>query len=165
LVLSKPQTAKKERRNLVQIVQVVISFLSSQALLNNVQIAASIQTGPEVMLDCDENQLKQVFINLLKNAVEAMPDGGIVTVTVQQAEHDKVLVRFEDQGQGIPKERIQKLGEPFYTTKEKGTGLGLMVSFRIIEEHGGNIRVTSEVGIGTIFDVELPLRSAMLQNA
>lgn len=165
LVLSKPQTAKKERRNLVQIVQVVISFLSSQALLNNVQIAASIETGPEVMLDCDENQLKQVFINLLKNAVEAMPDGGVITVTVQQAGPEKVLVRFEDQGQGIPKERIQKLGEPFYTTKEKGTGLGLMVSFRIIEEHGGHIRVTSELGVGTVFDVELPLQSAMLANA
>jgi two-component system, sporulation sensor kinase A len=157
LVLSKPQTAKMERRNLVQIVQVVISFLTSQALLSNVQINASIQTGPEVMMDCDENQLKQVFINLLKNAVEAMPNGGTITVTLVRPSRDRVRIRFEDQGQGIPEDRIPKLGEPFYTTKEKGTGLGLMVSFRIIEEHGGTIRVTSEVGIGTVFDVELPV--------
>lgn len=157
LVLSKPQAVKMERRNLVQIVQVVVSFLGSQALLNNVQIVTCIQTGPEVIINCDENQLKQVFINLLKNAVEAMPGGGTITVTLLQSGKDKVLVRFQDEGQGIPEDRLLKLGEPFYTTKEKGTGLGLMVSFRIIEDHGGMIRVTSEVGIGSIFDVELPL--------
>lgn len=158
LVLSKPQITKMERRNLVQIVQVVISFLNSQALLNNVQIVTHIHTADEVTVDCDENQLKQVFINLLKNAVESMALGGTITVILSHPSPDRVNVRFEDQGQGIPPERLQKLGEPFYTTKEKGTGLGLMVTFRIIQEHGGTVNVTSEVGIGTIFDVNLPVK-------
>ncbi|MNC65971.1 Sporulation kinase E [compost metagenome] len=72
----------------------------------------------------------------------------------------RVNVGFEDQGKGIPAERLQKLGEPFYTTKEKGTGLGLMVSFRIIQEHGGTVDVQSEVGVGTIFDVTLPVKGS-----
>ncbi|MDF2927567.1 MAG: hypothetical protein K0R57_6481 [Paenibacillaceae bacterium] len=164
LVLSKPQAVKFERSNLVGIVQVVISFLSSQALLSNVQIIACIQTESEVLVDCDENQLKQVFINLLKNALEAMPHGGTITVTVRQSASDKVLIQFEDQGQGIPPERIPKLGEPFYTTKEKGTGLGLMVTFRIIHDHGGTVRVRSQLGIGTVFDVELPVVPARVQE-
>jgi two-component system sporulation sensor kinase A len=160
LVLSKPQITRMEPRNLVQIVQVVIAFLGSQALLNNVQILANVLTADEVMVDCDENQLKQVFINLLKNAVESMVLGGTITVTLSHPAPGRVNVRFEDQGQGIPPERLQKLGEPFYTTKEKGTGLGLMVSFRIIQEHGGTVDVESEVGIGTIFDVNLPVRGS-----
>lgn len=157
LVLAKPQTAKFMPRNVVKVVLDVVSFLESQALLNNVQIIPEILTSRDLELECDENQLKQVFINLLKNAVEAMPGGGIVLVTLFQPEPGKLLVRFADQGPGIPEERIPKLGEPFYTTKEKGTGLGLMVSFRIIEDHGGTIRVSSQVDVGTVFDVELPL--------
>lgn len=157
LVLSKPQAVKMETRNLVQIVQMVVAFLSSQALLSNVEIVSCIKTEPEALVTCDENQLKQVFINLLKNAVEAMPGGGVVTVTLLYSGKNSVMIRFEDQGHGIPEERLAKLGEPFYTTKEKGTGLGLMVSFRIIEDHGGTIRVTSQVGAGTTFEVELPL--------
>ncbi|MFM9327402.1 PAS domain S-box protein [Paenibacillus mesotrionivorans] len=158
LVLSKPQITKMEPRNLVQVVRVVIAFLTSQALLNNVQIVTHVLTEDEVIVDCDENQLKQVFINLLKNAVESMTMGGTINVSLSHPVPGRVNVRFEDQGQGIPPERLQKLGEPFYTTKEKGTGLGLMVSFRIIQEHGGTVKVQSEVGIGTIFDVNLPVR-------
>lgn len=158
LVLSKPQSTKMEPRNLVQIVRVVVAFLTSQALLNNVQIDTHVLTEDEVVVDCDENQLKQVFINLLKNAVESMTLGGTINVTLSHPAPGRVNVRFEDQGQGIPPERLQKLGEPFYTTKEKGTGLGLMVSFRIIQEHGGTVKVQSEVGIGTVFDVNLPVR-------
>jgi two-component system, sporulation sensor kinase A len=160
LVLSKPQTVKFMRHNVAKVVMDVVSFLESQALLNNVQIVPEILTSPLLELECDENQLKQVFINLLKNAVEAMPGGGIVQVMLMQPEPGKLLVRFSDQGPGIPVERIPKLGEPFYTTKEKGTGLGLMVSFRIIEDHGGTIRVSSQLDIGTVFDVELPLLKA-----
>lgn len=160
LVLSKPQAARYQPRNLVEIVSNVVGFLESQALLNNVQIECSMEASSAVMVECDENQLKQVFINLLKNAVEAMPDGGTVRVSIQEPEPGKVMVRFQDQGCGIPDERLPKLGEPFYTTKEKGTGLGLMVSFRIIEDHRGTVHVESQKGIGTVFDVVLPILSA-----
>ncbi|WP_438444498.1 PAS domain S-box protein [Gorillibacterium sp. sgz5001074] len=156
LVLSKPQMTKFTRESIVRIVWEVVSFLESQAHLNGVEIAANYREAQDVEVVCDENQLKQVFVNLLKNAIEAMPKGGLVKVTLLRPKPDRVLIRFEDEGHGIAPDRLEKLGEPFYTTKEKGTGLGLMVSFRIIEDHSGIIRVKSEPGEGTIFDVELP---------
>lgn len=157
LVLSKPQNTKFKREPIDRIVAEVVAFLESQALLNNVVILTDLSMVHPIEVVCDENQLKQVFINLLKNAVEAMPKGGRVHVTLLEPAPGRVVVRFRDEGPGIPQERLEKLGEPFYTTKEKGTGLGLMVSFRIIEDHGGIIRAKSELGIGTVFDVELPV--------
>lgn len=160
LMLSKPQAISFRRIDVLKTVQKVIDFLSSQALLNNVQIEAHFPEEQEVYIEGDENQLKQVFINLLKNAIEAMPEGGAVDISLERREPDKVLIRFADQGPGIPEEKLAKLGQPFYTTKEKGTGLGLMVTFRIVQEHGGEIHVQSEVGLGTVFEVNLPVNPA-----
>src|SRR5699024_290136 len=82
---------------------------------------------------CEENQLKQVLIDLLKNAIEAMPAGGEVKLEAKESDDGHVLIRIIDQGCGIPEENLSKLDQPFYTTKEQGTGLGLMVSRNIIE--------------------------------
>lgn len=124
--------------------------------MNNVQLVSDWEGSREIEIECDANQLKQVFINILKNGIEAMPEGGQITVSVKQPQPGRVLIRFADQGQGIPEDRIPHLGEPFYTTKEKGTGLGLMVSFRIIEDHGGEVRISSAVGKGSVFEISLP---------
>lgn len=72
-----------------------------------------------------------------------------------------MLIRFTDQGEGIPEERIHRLGEPFFTTKEKGTGLGLMVSYKIIENHRGNIYITSKLNVGTTFDIIIPVSATI----
>ena len=108
------------------------------------------------MIMCEENQLKQVFINILKNSIEAMPNGGIIDIKVKAIERDKVSICFIDQGTGIPEDRIPKLGEPFYTTKEKGTGLGLMTSYKIIENHDGRLEISSKINEGTTVEVILP---------
>jgi signal transduction histidine kinase len=110
-----------------------------------------------VLVHCEENQLKQVFINLLKNAMEAMPKGGKILLQVEEDDSGFAVLRVIDEGEGISKDRLQKLGEPFYTNKEKGTGLGLMISQRIIEGHRGTLKIESELGKGTAVTITLPL--------
>ena len=137
--------------------QHVMKLLEGQALLHHVTVQCSIdeQLPP---LYCDENQLKQVFINIIKNAIEAMPNGGILRIEAKQRQ-DSILICITDEGCGIPKERMATLGEPFYSTKEKGTGLGLMVSFKIVEAHGGKMEIHSEEGKGTTVCLLFPISS------
>ncbi len=109
------------------------------------------------LIKCDENQLKQVFINILKNALEAMSDGGIIRIQVKNIQPNELLIRFIDQGIGIPEDQLPKLGEPFHSTKETGTGLGLMVTNKIIEGHKGSLTITSKVNQGTTVEIILPV--------
>jgi PAS domain S-box-containing protein len=104
----------------------------------------------------DPTQLQQVLVNLVKNAAQAMTRGG--TLTLQTGEtNDGVWVSVNDTGGGIPQEQINRIFEPFYTTKRKGTGLGLMIVQRIVRAHGGRIELESNVGRGTTFRIWLPL--------
>ncbi|HDR8055035.1 TPA: GHKL domain-containing protein, partial [Bacillus cereus] len=100
--------------------------------------------------------LKQVFINILQNSIEAMPNGGEISIHIKEINDDGVIIHVIDEGIGIPEERIKRLGEPFYSTKEKGTGIGLMLSYKIIESHQGTISIMSEVGVGTTVTIYLP---------
>ncbi|MBO1515266.1 ATP-binding protein [Metabacillus sp. BG109] len=93
----------------------------------------------------------------MKNSIEAMPNGGEITVNLKRTAPNALSIIILDQGIGIPTEQIQKLGEPFFTTKEEGTGLGLMVCFKIIENHGGTINISSEPNKGTSVEVSLPI--------
>jgi len=106
---------------------------------------------------CDSNQLSQVFVNLTLNAIDSMPNSGKLTVKSMQ-HNGNIIVQFEDTGFGIQKEELQKIFDPFYTTKEKGTGLGLAVSYDIIKKMNGTITVESEVGKGSIFTVTIPCK-------
>ncbi|MGD0280725.1 MAG: ATP-binding protein, partial [Dissulfurispiraceae bacterium] len=108
---------------------------------------------PEIVTDA--NQLSQVFVNLILNAIDAMPGGGTLTVT-SIARDSVIAIQFQDTGAGIPKEDINKIFDPFYTTKEKGTGLGLAVSYNIIKKMNGLLTVESEEGKGTTFNIVLP---------
>lgn len=155
LVLAKPQAIDLVAKSIEPILQDVILLLDTQAILNNVEIASEIEADlPQVM--CVENQLKQVFINLLKNAIEAMPSGGQIEVQAFLDDERNIVIRFLDNGPGIPAHKLAKLGEPFYSTKEKGTGLGLTVSYKIIENHDGTIHFESEEGAGTTVTITLP---------
>jgi PAS domain S-box-containing protein len=104
----------------------------------------------------DERAMKQAFLNLLKNAKEAMDGGGLLTVTADIYD-DKARVRIQDSGCGIPEEKRDKIFEPYWTTKPNGSGLGLLLVFKIIREHGGDITVRSRQGAGACFDITLPL--------
>lgn len=113
---------------------------------------------PPHFIEGDPVLLGLVFLNILQNARQAMPDGGVVSVSAQ-AVAGETTVRIADTGPGIPEENLKHLFEPFFTTKAKGIGLGLSLSRRIVEEHGGRITVESTVGRGTCFTVTLPARS------
>jgi len=106
---------------------------------------------------CDANQLSQVFVNLILNAIDSMPDGGKLMVR-SMPKDGNIIIQFEDTGLGIQKEELSKIFDPFYTTKEKGTGLGLAVSYDIIKKMNGNITVESEVGKGSIFTITIPCK-------
>lgn len=111
----------------------------------------------DVYVECEEHMIKQVILNFIKNAIEAMPDGGTIKIKVL-INNNKVQITFIDEGIGIPEDQVKKLGEPFFTTKEKGNGLGLMVCFKIIQMHNGKILIESEENKGITIDVSLPYK-------
>jgi PAS domain S-box-containing protein len=155
LVLAKPTAAVFAEKDVKELIKDVVTLINTQSILNNVQIFVEFECDlPKI--SCEENQLKQVFLNLLKNAIEAMPTGGNIDVKVKGNGEGKISIQIIDQGIGIPKERIPTLGEPFYTTKEKGTGLGLMTCYKIIESHNGQLTIDSEVNEGTTIEIILP---------
>ena len=135
---------------------VIGGMLSTELLVGNVEIVKEYGPDPRPLMT-DRNQLVQVFLNLVKNAVDAMPTGGTLTVRTRH-ESDKVAIVVQDTGTGIPPAQIEKLFMPFFTTKPpgKGTGLGLSVSASILKNFGGNIFVESVLGKGTAFTMELP---------
>lgn len=156
LILAKPQAVRFQEKDVVLIMKETLDLLNAQAVLHNVQfLMVPEKEIPPIV--CEPNQLKKVFINIIKNAIEVMPDGGTVTIKMGRKEN-MIHISIKDEGMGIPKEKIPKLGEPFYTTKERGTGLGLMVSFKIVEEHQGKIEIESELGNGAEFHICLPLQ-------
>lgn len=156
LILAKPQAVQFQTRDVRFTMGDVVSLLDSEAHLHNIEFEVHFSPSP-VLVHCEENQLKQVFINLLKNAMEAMPKGGKILLQVEEDDSGFAVLRVIDEGEGIAKDRLQKLGEPFYTNKEKGTGLGLMISQRIIEGHRGTLKIESELGKGTAVTITLPI--------
>ena len=126
--------------------------LDNRNLVVRERLARHLPSAP-----MDQAQLQQVLVNLIKNAMQAMTRGGTLTLCTGEGT-DGVWVSVEDTGNGIPQEQINRIFEPFYTTKEKGSGLGLMIVQRIIRAHGGRIELESHVGRGTTFRVWLPQR-------
>jgi signal transduction histidine kinase len=158
LILSKPHLKNFAYKDVRTLLQEILPLFESQAIMKNIQLCKEFDSG-ELVIDCNEGQLKQVFINCMRNAIDALPNGGKVKITCCQ-EDDKVSIQFVDNGIGINEDVIEQIGKPFFTTKETGTGLGLMISFKIIEEHGGTYQIKSETGEGSSFIFRLPLIEA-----
>ncbi|WP_127586429.1 PAS domain-containing sensor histidine kinase [Paenibacillus koleovorans] len=156
LLLAKPQLIKYEPKDIRVLLSQVLALLDSQANLKNIQFVTEYKPGVS-HLYCDENQIKQVFINFIKNAMESMADGGMIRIQIQSLSEQDILIRIVDDGCGIPKDILAKLGQPFMTTKQNGTGLGFMVSKTIIENHSGQIKVSSVEGVGTTIEITLPI--------
>lgn len=154
MLLSKPTVSVLEKKPLLPIMDNVVSILDYQLRKNKIQLHRSYE-NPNFFVECDENKLKQVFLNFIKNAVEAMPNGGFIEIIVKK-ENDSISIVIKDSGIGMSKEQLKKLGEPFFTTKKDGNGLGLMVSFKIIENLNGKVYIESELGKGTSFHITLP---------
>lgn len=158
MVLAKPKAVALEEKNIVTIIKNVLSLLEFEA--RKKQVRMSFEANDDIIqIECDEDRLKQVFLNFVKNGIEAMPNGGELTVKVS-VENNQVQISIQDTGVGIPEDKLKKIGEPFYTTKKEGNGLGLMVSFKIIESHQGKVYIESEQNKGTTFNIILPAKTA-----
>ncbi|MCQ6280848.1 GHKL domain-containing protein [Bacillus sp. EB600] len=154
LVLGKPHVVHYSKVELISIMDDILKIFESQAVMNGISITRDINRFGTIY--CDPNQIKQVFINILKNAMEAIPFGGNIHVTVD-IEGSEQLIRFIDNGEGIPEDVLNKIGQPFCTTKKDGNGLGIMVTKKIIESHNGKIQFNSQVKSGTTVEIRLPL--------
>ena len=158
LEFSRESVPQKTPISLNDVMDASLALVENQAQFLNITIIRNY--SPDLpQLSADPNQLEQVFINMLLNASHAMTDGGtlrIVTDTTREKLY--AVVRIADTGCGIPEENLPKIFDPFFTTKEaSGTGLGLSVSYGIINSHGGIIEVESSVGVGTTFTIKLPM--------
>lgn len=158
MVLAKPKAIELEEKNIIPVIKNVVSLLEFEARKKNVRLHLECQEEI-IQVECDENRLKQVFLNFIKNGIEAMPNGGDLIVRTS-INNQNVQISIQDTGVGISEEKLKKLGEPFYTTKKNGNGLGLMVSFKIIESHKGKVYVESELNKGTTFNILLPAKTA-----
>jgi len=151
----RPSTATLERIELAELLQYVIALMSRQLLESGIHVSVDFQSGiPPI--PAVSNQLQQVFINLILNAADAMPDGGELRIQACSLK-DGVEILFVDSGKGIPKEKQSNIFEPFFSTKEGGTGLGLTVSYNIITTHGGVLEYLPEHGPGACFRIFMPV--------
>ena len=124
----------------------------------HVNVARNYIGGPTIAADAEK--LRQVFANILANAIDALEpvaEGRRIELFVENGRPDHATVRIHDNGAGIPADKIDRIFNPFFTTKEKGTGLGMAISRKIVEAHEGTIEVASEVGRGTEFTIRLPM--------
>jgi signal transduction histidine kinase len=139
------------------IVQNVILLIRSQATQQQIQIQEAYAYGiPQINLDAE--QIKQVLLNLILNAFQAMESGGILKISTNTVDKNTVAITIQDTGKGIPSENLDKIFVPFFTTRAKGTGLGLSISKMIVEMHNGGLEVQSEPNKGTKFIIKLPIK-------
>lgn len=155
LLLAKPQKVNYKAINLKQVVEDVLRLLKSEAMLKQTHFVTNWNERDATVFG-DANHLKQVIINVIKNGIEAMENGGEIVVTIDHNKCNQVVVRFKDEGCGIRKEVLNKIGEPFFTTKANGTGLGLMISKKIIQDHEGKLHIDSVAGKGATITIVLP---------
>ncbi|MDI6704372.1 MAG: CHASE2 domain-containing protein [bacterium] len=156
LNFSKPFSMWLQEVDINEILEDSLSFSLQNVERDNIIIKKELAYDlPKVKVDI--NRIKEVFMNLIDNALSSMPDGGELSIrSTFNVQRSTIEVEFKDTGCGISKENIGKIFDPFFTTKEKGTGLGLSIVHKIIELHKGKIECQSEVGKGTIFTIELP---------
>jgi signal transduction histidine kinase len=167
--LARPATLHLEPANLNEVVTQALELYESQAATQDIKIARKFDVGiPHCIVD--RRRIHRCFSNLIANAIQAMPNGGNLTISTSLAEaafqtpqaggapmEPAVCVSIADTGQGISPDRLSRIFDPFYTTKEKGLGLGMAITHRIVDDHKGSIDVQSQVGLGTAFIVHLPL--------
>ncbi|HUU70115.1 MAG TPA: PAS domain S-box protein [Planctomycetota bacterium] len=153
--------AEWKEADINQAIETTISILTHDIKSRNVELVRDFRPLPSVY--CMPGRLNHVFLNILLNAVQAVPEGGKIIVSTW-AYRSGVKVAIADNGMGIPKENLGRIFDPFFTTKPRGTGLGLSISYTIIAEHGGQIEVESEVGRGTTFTITVPSRKPSERN-
>lgn len=153
----RPRPPDLAETNLADVIEEVLRFQERELADRGIEVDAVVSHDlPAVM--ADRNQLKQVFFNIIKNAMEAMQPGGTLRIKTR-ADDDSVYLLFGDTGSGIKQEDLVKLFQPYHTTKQGGHGLGLMIVQRILREHGGQVGVESNPGVGTVVTLQFPQKS------
>jgi len=155
LEFSRPMELKRKATDLAGLVRHTLGTIEGQVREKGITIKADLPTGLPVA-SIDPDRMTQVFLNLFLNALAAMDKGGVLSVGVTRHDEDNLRVSVTDTGMGIRKEDIGRVFDPYYTTKPSGTGLGLAIAHRIVEAHGGEIRLESEPGKGTTLTIFLP---------
>jgi two-component system NtrC family sensor kinase len=160
LSFSKPDQEERHPVDINSVLDEILLLHEKQLKENDIDITATYAEGLN-LVNASKNQLRQVFLNMVANARDAMPDGGILSV-VTGGDTDTVSVEVSDTGTGIREEHLDKIFDSFFTTKGevKGVGLGLSVCYGFIKDHGGDIEVKSQVGEGTAFTISLPVHVA-----
>jgi len=160
LEFSRQREPLKALADLNGVINKASSILSNEFRLNRISLEKRLSDNlPSVLIDV--NQMEQVFINFFMNAVEAIQGQGHISVRSYKDEDNQgIVVEIADSGMGIPQELVERIFEPFFSTKPKGTGLGLAVNYGIIQKHGGQIRVSSQPGRGTTMTIRLPCDQA-----
>ncbi|MFI2856424.1 ATP-binding protein [Paenibacillus sp. JSM ZJ436] len=158
---SKPSAPQTTMISVLSLLKEVALLTESEALMKGCQIVLHMDEVDETAISVDVKQIKQVILNLVKNALDAMDDNhshiqGRIEIWASRVEK-QVHIRISDNGKGMDRHTLNHLFNPFFTTKEGGTGLGLSVSYRIVRNHGGSIAVESQVGNGTTFMITLPI--------
>jgi signal transduction histidine kinase len=154
LRFARPAPVERGRFDVNEALREVLTLTRQPALKNAVH--TELAAGAVPPLPGDREQLKQAFLNLVLNALQAMHEGGTLVIGTEM-DAGQLRIRFADTGQGIPKENLERIFNPFFTTRQEGTGLGLAITHRIVQGHGGRIEVQSVLGEGTTFTVVLPL--------
>jgi two-component system, sporulation sensor kinase B len=154
LAVGKPSNRNNERMNVGFQLKRVINIIQSYAVNHNIEIKTDILDN--CWIYANPQKLNQSFINILKNAIESMPNGGIVWISCTSTDDGFIVVNIKDQGIGMTETQMNRLGSPYYSLKENGTGLGMMVTYQIVRSFKGKIKVSSEEGKGTEFIILLP---------
>jgi len=155
LSFSRPTEIKRERHDLREVLDESLELITFQARKNKVLVQRRLPDAP-LLIQGDKSQLKQLFLNILLNAIQAMPEGGTLAVEARLREDQKAVVSVADAGEGIPDENMDRIFDPFFTTKKTGTGLGLSIGYNIVKSHRGDIEVRSKPGQGTTIVITLP---------
>lgn len=153
LSLARPVTKQYGSISISKVLTEIIDFMRPYGAISNVQLIESIDNY--IGMKGSASELKQLLLNILKNGIEAMPDGGILSISSFQNGENVVIV-IRDNGIGLSKQQISHLGQPYYSTKTKGTGLGLMISFNLIKRMHGKVQIESQKNIGTSFIITFP---------
>jgi signal transduction histidine kinase len=157
LEFSRDKEPEKAESSINDIIEKALSILENELHLHHISVEKNL-SGDIPLISLDVNLMQQVFVNLLINAVEAIQENGVIRIQSYVNPNRKTVgVGVVDTGGGIPPDDMVKIFEPFFSTKKNGTGLGLAVSYGIVQKHGGNVQVSSRLGEGTQFTVEIPL--------
>lgn len=158
LTFARNLEATVEKVDIEDVVHEVLSFVEKEAQMRDIRIDVDVSPDTEV-IQSDRGKLQQIFLNIINNAFAAVDDGGHLNINVHPSPGGGVTLLFGDDGCGIPEEDLQRVFEPFFSTKtgQGGTGLGLSITYNLVHEIGGEIKVTSELQKGTIFHIHLPL--------